>query len=326
MLNTGTGGDEVTVKLIDGQDGAFALNTEAGDDIVDGLASTLPLIVFGGEGDDDITGGFGADTLFGDIGRVDYLNEFGEIVTRLGHSVPQSPVNPPVAFEVASATDDTITVGTANLTVNALAGFTIQVVAPDGAAQLRTIVSNTTSVITLDDNESWTTPPNNTLFYRILFDADNVAIAGVDRATLTDPLGNFETEYGGMVGLVVQVISPAGHVQFRQIIAKPRPSSPSTTLGMTCRSSTRFFRRATSSIGLLLIPKIRPTASSAARVWSGRSRMIPAATTPSMPAAASTSSSAAPVTTRCSMVAPTPTMCLATMHVSITCRSRATMV
>ncbi|WP_283806368.1 LEPR-XLL domain-containing protein [Bradyrhizobium sp. cf659] len=217
MLNTGEGDDHVTVKLIDGQAGAFSLDTGAGNDTVDGSASSLPLVIFGGAGDDTITGGSGADTLFGDIGRVDYLDDAGEIVTRLGATVAQSPVNPPVAHTVASATATTITDSAANYAVGALVGSTIQVVASDGSAQLRTIVSNTATVITVDSN--WTITPVNSSFYRVLFSAANVSIDGTPRAVLTDPLGNFETGYGGLVGLIVQAISPDGHVQYRQIIA-----------------------------------------------------------------------------------------------------------
>jgi Ca2+-binding RTX toxin-like protein len=44
------------------------------DDKVHGEASTLPLIVFGGVGNDTITGGSGADVIFGDRGRVLYLD------------------------------------------------------------------------------------------------------------------------------------------------------------------------------------------------------------------------------------------------------------
>jgi Ca2+-binding RTX toxin-like protein len=46
----------------------------ADDDVVDASSSTLPLIVFGGLGDDTITGGSGADVIFGDRGRVLYLD------------------------------------------------------------------------------------------------------------------------------------------------------------------------------------------------------------------------------------------------------------
>ena len=174
-------------------------------------------MVFGGEGNDTITAGTADDVLFGDIGRVDYLNDTGEIITRLGHSISENPVNPPVANEVSSATASTLTDDTANFQAGGLVGFTVQVVAPNGAAELRTISSNTTNVISVAS--PWTEIPDDTYFYRILFNAANVIIDGMPRATLTNPLGDFETEYDGLVGLTVQVISPASRVQFRQIIA-----------------------------------------------------------------------------------------------------------
>ena len=81
LLDTGLGNDNVTVSLVGqldvggsdlGQDGYFALNTQGGDDKVDASASSLPLVMFGGVGEDDITGGTGNDIIFGDDGRVQY--------------------------------------------------------------------------------------------------------------------------------------------------------------------------------------------------------------------------------------------------------------
>ena len=96
-LNTGLGNDRVTVALDEATDGFFVLNTQgpwqscpwlADADFVDGSASTLPLIVFGGQDADQITGGTGADILFGDRGRVLYLDEAGNIVTLFGNGGP----------------------------------------------------------------------------------------------------------------------------------------------------------------------------------------------------------------------------------------------
>src|SRR5205814_6114680 len=70
-----------------GTDGFFVLNTAGGasapqpgatswvlpttdDDTVDASASTLPLIIFGGAGYDNIKGGQGTDVILGDFGRV----------------------------------------------------------------------------------------------------------------------------------------------------------------------------------------------------------------------------------------------------------------
>ncbi|MCX7200338.1 MAG: hypothetical protein NTW37_20745, partial [Proteobacteria bacterium] len=95
-LNTGLGDDRVTVSLSAATDGFFAVNTQGpfdhdylgtartDDDTVVGSGSSLPLIVFGGQGKDDITGGSGDDILFGDRGRVEYKNTSGTAVQVLG--------------------------------------------------------------------------------------------------------------------------------------------------------------------------------------------------------------------------------------------------
>ena len=78
--NTGLGNDSVTVALdaLD-DDGFFVLNTQGpyndfftigDDDEVAGAESTLPLIIFGGQGRDTIVGGQANDIIFGDRGRV----------------------------------------------------------------------------------------------------------------------------------------------------------------------------------------------------------------------------------------------------------------
>lgn len=76
-----------TYTIHNDYDGAVAINTEGGDDVVDGSVSTLPLIIFGGDNDvtgDTLTGGSADDIIFGDEGRIEYVNEDGKIVTLLG--------------------------------------------------------------------------------------------------------------------------------------------------------------------------------------------------------------------------------------------------
>ena len=82
-LNTGLGNDSVTVDLDTGTDGFFVLNTQgpynpyltlADRDRVNASASTLPLIIFGGQDNDQIISGTGNDILFGDRGRVHYFD------------------------------------------------------------------------------------------------------------------------------------------------------------------------------------------------------------------------------------------------------------
>ncbi|MGA8051658.1 MAG: hypothetical protein WCA09_15880, partial [Burkholderiales bacterium] len=209
MLNTGLGDDTVTVNLADGQNGAFALNTQEGNDHVHGENSTLPLVVFGWDGNDEIHGGSGADILFGDRGRVDYVNGDGLIVTRLGQTGEQSKVNPPETFMVTGGTSNTLSDSSANFPTagNGLFDFTVEAIASDGTPQFRKITGNTATQLTVDS--AWTKTPDSTFTYRITLDAT--------QTTLTDPLADFPQTYGGLVGLSVQAISPDGLVQYRRI-------------------------------------------------------------------------------------------------------------
>ncbi|MGH9783949.1 MAG: hypothetical protein ACRD88_07155, partial [Terriglobia bacterium] len=101
LLNTGLGDDHVTVDLDNPtDDGFFVLHTmggarahspvvdlgitESDADTVRAASSTLPLIIFGGLGDDDIIAGQNEDIVFGDLGRVQYLDDSGELIAVLG--------------------------------------------------------------------------------------------------------------------------------------------------------------------------------------------------------------------------------------------------
>jgi Ca2+-binding RTX toxin-like protein len=81
VLNTGAGNDTVEVALLAGADGFFVLDTQGDDDVVEAGASTLPLVIFGGAGTDVVTAGLGDDLVFGDTGRVHYVDATGALVT-----------------------------------------------------------------------------------------------------------------------------------------------------------------------------------------------------------------------------------------------------
>src|SRR6185436_11565995 len=103
-------GEDFTI--VNEADGAFAVNTQGGDDTVDASASTLGIVAFGGLGADHITGGSGDDIIFGDRGRVDFFNDDGAIVTRLGDA--PEPIS---GFVTENATLTLITDGATNFPV-----------------------------------------------------------------------------------------------------------------------------------------------------------------------------------------------------------------
>jgi Ca2+-binding RTX toxin-like protein len=100
QLNTGLGNDHITVDLDNaGDDDFFVLNTmgvtaahtpvsptisASDNDTVRAAASTLPLIIFGGLGNDDIIAGQNEDVVFGDFGRVQYLDGSGKLIAVFG--------------------------------------------------------------------------------------------------------------------------------------------------------------------------------------------------------------------------------------------------
>ena len=187
ILKAGPGNDEITVALTNGDsdasgDGAFALDTEAGNDKVFGAASTRSLVVFGGEGNDEIHTGSGADIVFGDYGRVDYTRkinvqdtQYDGVITRLGSSVPQNPVNPHVTFATDNTIRDSAILGTTfqfPVDYEGLIGLSAQVISPEGHVQFRTILANTADTITVDAD--WTefpvynaADPDDNYYYRV---------------------------------------------------------------------------------------------------------------------------------------------------------------
>ncbi len=176
LIYTNLGDDEVTVDLQDGEDGFFALDVggritkpsvETDDDTVNASTSSLPLVIFGGDGDDDITGGSGNDILFGDRGRVDYRAEDDvTLVTRLGtgaaYRTPADPLGT-ITGQVDSIAGAVITVATLtdvkgnpipddlNIEDGGLRGLRLFINGGAGFGQSRLILSNTADTITLDE-------------------------------------------------------------------------------------------------------------------------------------------------------------------------------
>lgn len=178
-------GTDSQYRIIGEADGPFALNTEAGNDKVyagggtftlnDGSertfeASTIPLVIFGGEGDDLIEGGIADDIIFGDRGRVDFFNEEGMIVTRLG--ADREVITGEVTWAENLILADEFTDGQANLTgslinidgllVNfpipdypieeGLKGLMVQITHYIGFGQELLITDNTENTLTLSGN------------------------------------------------------------------------------------------------------------------------------------------------------------------------------
>ena len=201
MLQTGDGDDTVHVSL-DQNDGGFAVDAQAGDDTILAdkntyvdeygesrsfsysgdavLESTLPLVVFGGEGDDIIHGGEGDDILFGDRGRVDYFAE-RKIMT------DRTPT---------SATGNTLTDDKAPFEDGGLAGAWVRVSGPDGTVQTRQTHSNTTSELTV--TALWDGVPNENYTYEVFEDARGEEDAWGEVATRlgTDAVLEYITEQG----------------------------------------------------------------------------------------------------------------------------------
>lgn len=98
-LHTGLGDDNITVNLDTSDDDFFVLNASGGsaspeptatlassdNDTVNAAQSTLPIIAFGGYGEDSITGGKSSDVIFGDFGRVRFFDDDQDLIAIHGY-------------------------------------------------------------------------------------------------------------------------------------------------------------------------------------------------------------------------------------------------
>jgi Ca2+-binding RTX toxin-like protein len=219
IIDTGLGKDEVTIKLDANEDGAFALNLNAGDDIANATGSTAPLVIFGWDGADRITSGSGDDIIFGDRGRVDYVKtvptdndnnpntpavNVDHVITRLGHSAAPTIENP----VVTGATTTTLSDATANFVKEDLVGLSVQAIGTDGHVQFRTIVNVLDNGTKLEIDRPWDQTPvfgkpdkeDNSAYHISVFPDDQTD--GIFRSarliqTIAPATGSNDTLYGG---------------------------------------------------------------------------------------------------------------------------------
>ena len=165
LVNTGGGNDTVTVNLEDGTDGFFALDTQEGDDTIDASASSLPLLLIGGDGEDDITGGSGDDIIFGDKGLADYIDDNGKIVTRFGIAAERFAGE---ATLPATGTLDLLTDSSAAFPTEGrkLVGLEVTIITDDGEVFRRVVTDNTATTLTLD--AALDLDPGSSVEYRLL--------------------------------------------------------------------------------------------------------------------------------------------------------------
>ena len=222
-------------EIVNEADEIVALNGEQGDDIINaspssfddgGLPrgvplpgddlpdSTLPLVLFGGEGADTIIAGTRADLVFGDRGRVDYLDDEGALMTRLGFGPDANVTEYPTADTDVPAdqtdgryldprfivTFDTLSTGKVSAATsntledadaffrtdgNGLTALRVRITDGTGAGQARTIVANTVTTLTVD--RSWAIDPDASSRYVVDTGNDVIRGAGDEDILLGGP-------------------------------------------------------------------------------------------------------------------------------------------
>ncbi|HZB76199.1 MAG TPA: Calx-beta domain-containing protein [Solirubrobacteraceae bacterium] len=168
-----------------------ATTLDSDKDIVHGEGSTLPLVIFGGQDDDQLHGGTGGDLIFGDRGRVLYfdpatgvpaagadLEAFAKTV--LGHGGPGDKISDGRALAVSFLASADTTVGGADMISTGLGGRDLVVGGADGD----TITTNRGESAPTDADGDAIVIGDNGLVDFATVDADP---ADLDRIWVTDP-------------------------------------------------------------------------------------------------------------------------------------------
>lgn len=83
-VHSGRGNDTLIMKVDASDFSLLIANGQGDDDLLDASNSSLPVILFGDSGNDELHGGSSRDVLFGDYGEVIWYNKDGEAVARVG--------------------------------------------------------------------------------------------------------------------------------------------------------------------------------------------------------------------------------------------------
>jgi Ca2+-binding RTX toxin-like protein len=161
IVNAGKGNDRINIDILAADDGLLAVNGQEGEDqIIASAATDVQLVAFGGEGRDEIAGGTADDLLFGDRGRIDYFDEAGGIVTRLGID----PLQESILDMVKSAIGATLEANSSVFptTDNVLIGMVVYIIEGAGIGQSRVITGVDAAGTTLTLNTAWTKPLDTT--------------------------------------------------------------------------------------------------------------------------------------------------------------------
>ncbi len=172
--------DTTTVYRIYGdQDGPVSVNAQGGDDTIDGSASSIPLVIFGGAGEDTLTGGSAGDIIFGDRGRVEYTNEDGKIVTLLG--LAREKIDPQYldAFTSNTLTDNDGSYPVKTIDNQGLEGLMLSIPDGRGFGQRVQIIANITDTLTVTPD--WDMEES---LYAVAFDGSSAPNTADDTITV----------------------------------------------------------------------------------------------------------------------------------------------